>query len=145
MKWPGRPATFASLLVAATAIAGCRKGPTMVPVSGKVIYNGKPVQFGCVTFQPPSGQPAQGDIKNDGTFQLSTYKLNDGAVVGRHQVRIACYESQKPGVPKSPGEQSLGKLLIPAKYTYFDQSGFTADVSADGNEPFVFTLTGPPG
>lgn len=134
------------LVIAPTLLitSGCDQGPTMVPVSGKVIYNGKPLEFGTVTFQPPSGQPARGEILNDGTFTLSTYRPNDGAVIGLHKVRITCYESQKPNAPKSPGEQSLGNLLIPLNYTLFDQSGFTADVTKDRNDPFVFEMTGPP-
>jgi hypothetical protein len=98
-----------------------------------------------ITFQPPAGQPAQGEIQSDGKFALSTYKLNDGAVVGKHKIHIACYESQRPGTVKAPGEQSLGKLLIPEKYTLFDQSGFTAEVSADRNEPYVFEMVSPRG
>jgi len=115
-----------------------------VPVSGKVTYNGQPLKFGSVTFQPRSGQPARGEIQNDGTFTLSTNKEGDGAAVGMHQVRIACYESQRAAKPAGGGEQSLGKLLIPVHYTLFDQSKLTAEVKPDGNEPFVFELRGPP-
>jgi hypothetical protein len=124
-------------------LAGCDRGPQIVPVTGKVLYNNAPLQFGSVTFQPPSGQPAQGQIQNDGTFVLSTYRPSDGAVVGTHKVRIACYESQKNPAAKGPGEQSLGRLLIPSKYTLFDQSGLTAEVRADQSGPFVFELVGP--
>jgi hypothetical protein len=141
-----RPATgIVGLLFVLFATAGCHRGPKMVPVTGKVVYNGQPLEFGSITFQPPSGQPAQGNIQSDGTFTLSTYRLNDGAVVAKHKVRLACYESQKPGAPKAPGEQTLGKLLIPEKYTFYDQSGFTADVTEDRKEPFVFELMGPRG
>jgi hypothetical protein len=122
-------------------VPGCDSGPKVVPVSGKVLYHGKPLQFGTVMFQPPTGQPAIGEIRPDGTFSLSTFRPNDGAVVGKHKVRIACYESQRGGGPKGPGEQSLGKLLIPQRYTLFDQSGLTAEVREDSNEPFVFELT----
>lgn len=135
----------AGWLVMVLLVAGCDRGPTMVPVAGKVLYNGKPLEFGSVTFQPPSGQPALGEIESDGTFVLSTYRLHDGAVIGQHKVRIACYESQRKDAPQVPGEQTLGKLLIPSKYTFFDQSGFTAEVREAGNEPFVFELTGPAG
>jgi hypothetical protein len=115
-----------------------------VPVSGKVLYNGQPLKFGTVAFQPPRGQYASGDIQSDGTFELSTYRPNDGAVAGTHQVRITCYESQRPNAVKAPGEQTLGKALIPTKYTIFGQSGLTAEVKEGSTEPFVFHLTGPP-
>jgi hypothetical protein len=142
LRWPVVALAFGLTMIC--LLSGCNSGPTVVPVTGKVLYNGRPLEFGSVTFQPPRGQPAQGEIQSDGTFVLSSYRPNDGAVVGKHQVRVACYESQKKGAPKQPGEQSLGKMLIPINYTLFDQSGLTADVRAEGNEPFVFQLTGQP-
>jgi hypothetical protein len=132
-----------ALLLSLTA--GCNHGPPMAQVTGKVIYNGKPLEFGAVMFQPPHGQPARGDIQPDGTFTLSTYRLNDGVVLGKHKVRIACYETQRPGTVRPPGEVALGKLLIPAKYTTFERSGFTADVHEGENPPITFELKGPPG
>jgi hypothetical protein len=132
-------------LLAMVLLAGCDRGPRVVPVTGKVLFNGTPLEFGSVTFQPRSGQPAQGEIQSDGTFSLSTFRPNDGAVIGSHKVRIACYESQRPNATRAPGEQSLGQLLIPGKYTLFDQSGLTAEVREEGNVPFVFELTGPGG
>jgi len=136
----------ALLLVAcgvALTIAGCHRRPQVVPAGGKVLYNGQPLKFGSVTFQPRNGQPARGEIQSDGTFSLSTFRPGDGAVVGLHQVRIACYESQRPSAKPTGGEQSLGNSLIPLKYTFFDQSGLTADVQTASNEPFVFDLKGP--
>jgi hypothetical protein len=143
MDWLRRRSNRAIWLLVFAAFAGCQRGPKMAPVAGKVLYNGKPLEFGSIAFQPPRGQPAQGDIRSDGTFTLSTYRPNDGAVVGPHKVRIACYESQRPGAPRPPGEQMLGKLLIPEKYTLFDQSGFTAEVTEDRTEPYVFEMVGP--
>ena len=140
-----RPIPRVALGLALAALVGCDRGPTLVPVTGKVLYKGKPLEFGSVMFQPPSGQPAVGEIQPDGTFTLSTFRPDDGAVVGTHKVRIACYESQRRGTAKGPGEQSLGRLLIPMKYTLFDQSGLTADVREDQNEPIVFELFDPPG
>jgi hypothetical protein len=123
---------------------GCERGPILVPVTGKVLYRDKPLEFGSVMFQARSGQPAIGEIQPDGTFTLSTFQPNDGAVVGTHKVRIACYESQRPGAPKGPGEQSLGRLLIPERYTLLDQSGLTAEVTEGQTEPFVFELADSP-
>jgi|tagenome__1003787_1003787.scaffolds.fasta_scaffold19239692_2 hypothetical protein len=135
---------FVRLLVTLLFVAGCNRGPKMVPVTGKVIYNGRPLEFGVVMFQPPSGQPAQGTIQPDGTFTLSTYRSNDGAVSGKHKVRVACYESMRPGFAKGPGEMALGKPLVPEKYTLIDSSGLSADVDAD-HKDFTFELSGPAG
>lgn len=131
-------------LALALTSGGCRRGPEIVSVSGKVTFNGQPLKFGSVTFQPQKGQPARGEIQSDGTFTLSTFKPGDGAVVGPHKVRVACYESQRAPANTGGGEQSLGKLLIPVKYTFFDQSGLTAEVKPSDNAPFLIELKGPP-
>lgn len=136
-------AAFLAAGVAVFTVAGCHRGPQMAQVTGKVVYNGQPLTFGTVAFQPPSGQPAVGDIQSDGTFALSTYRPGDGAVVGKHRVRVACYESQRPGTKPTGGEQALGKSLIPLNYTLFDQSGLTAEVQAGENQPIVLELKGP--
>lgn len=125
---------------------GCHRGPEVVPVEGIVYYNDAPLPFGSVMFQPQVGQPAGARLNKDGTFKLSTFSEFDGAIVGNHKVKVTCYASQNPLLTKQKtvGEQTLGPLLIPDNYTYSDQSGLTADVKSDENEPFEFRLTGPP-
>lgn len=130
-------------VVALTAI-GCRHSEqaTVVPVSGRVLFNGAPLKFGSVTFQPAQGQPAQGTIDSNGEFKLSTYRPGDGATPGRHHVKIACYSSQDPAekANKSVPSESLGESLIPIRYTSFETSGLEVAVLAGGNKPFVFEL-----
>lgn len=63
-------------------------------VTGKVTRNGQPVSGGTVMLSPrasadkkgPPGKPAAGEVGADGTFTLTTYKKDDGAIVGKHQV-----------------------------------------------------------
>lgn len=124
---------------------GCKRNPRVVPVAGKVLYNGQPLPFGSVMFQPDKGQPAMADIAADGTFTLSSYGPNDGAVPGKHSVSVSCYEGHRPD--KAGGGDSLGRLLIPLKYTRFGSSGLTADIAdSAGGAPqqVVLELTGPP-
>lgn len=132
------------LAAACLTASGCGRSdrPAVAPVQGKVLYRGKPLEFGAVLFQPPAGAPASGQIQPDGTFRLSTYGTNDGAAVGTHKVSISCFESQRPDAPPpDPNtEPSLGKPLVPAKFLSAETSGLTAEVKAD-NEPFVFELT----
>ena len=79
---------FALALVMLLALAGCGalsapQGATTVPVKGKVTHNGKPLTKGVINFQPEgAGKDATGEIQPDGTFVLTTYKKDDGAVVG---------------------------------------------------------------
>ncbi len=71
-------------------LIGCSGGgaPTG-KVVGKVTFDGKPVTSGSLTFAPASGtvgKPAVGAVTADGSYTLSTYAADDGAVVGRHKV-----------------------------------------------------------
>ena len=88
-----RWAIFA-LLVA--TVTGCGSGGAAIgKVNGKVVANGQPVTGGSLTFAPiGSGNespapPANGQVKEDGTFVLSTNAQGDGAAVGKHQVSYA--------------------------------------------------------
>ncbi|MEQ8836399.1 MAG: hypothetical protein RID07_06305 [Lacipirellulaceae bacterium] len=143
-----RPITIllSSLSCLIVITCGCDSGPEIAPATGKVYYNDQPLPFGSVMFQPAKGQPATGKIQPDGSFVMSSFSPEDGATVGPQKVRINCYSSQSPAAQSKPvvGERSIGALLIPRKYTSFDTSGFTAEVKAEGNEPFEFRLTGPP-
>ena len=138
-----RSSLLAVVAVAMIAAAtGCSKTPAVVPVSGKVLYNGKPMPYGYVLFQPEQGQPAEGEIQSDGSFQLSSYGPKDGAVPGRHKISVRCFSGQKAGAAQEGS--SPGKLMIPQKYTRFGMSGLSAEIKAGANEPVVIELEGPP-
>lgn len=126
-------------------VAGCGSDRLPVaPVEGKVIYHGKPVEFGSVMFQPDKGPAGRGVIQPDGSFTLSTYSEGDGAVIGQHKVRIASFASQRPDLmdapPDAPREPGVGHSQIPRKYSNMDTSGLRVEVKED-NEPFEFHLT----
>lgn len=126
-------------------LTGCSDRPAVAPVTGKVTYNGKPLPYGSVGFQPSKGQPSGAAIQPDGTFRLSTFAEYDGAIIGPHKVKVTCYASQRPSqqAKKAAGEFVLGESLIPAQYTFLDQSGLTAEVPAEGTDSIVIELTGP--
>ena len=65
---------------------------------------------------------------------------------GSHRIKVTCYASQDPDNPANAGngERSLGKLLIPQRYTLFEASGLTADVHRDGVNDFELRLTSAP-
>jgi hypothetical protein len=124
-------------------LIGCgEKRLTVVPVEGKVLHQGKSLEFGCVMFQPQHGPPATGIIQPDGTFHLSTYAPGDGAVLGSHTIRITCYESQKSKESRPPGDEEDRPPVhsyIPEKYTLYATSGLNAEIK-ESNQPFVFEL-----
>jgi hypothetical protein len=89
------------LLIAAAVVfcfwLGCGSGgdfPT-APTSGKVICEGKPVPHVMVVFEPLEtgksamvGRAGFAYADKDGNFVLSSYGKNDGAVIGKHRVRV---------------------------------------------------------
>jgi len=95
--------------------------------------------------RPEGGQPARADIGPDGAFTMETPGEGRGAIVGLNKVRVACYEGQRDGYATADplAEPSLGKLLIPRRYTSFHTSGLEVEVRPGRNEPIVFELTDP--
>lgn len=102
------------------ATPGCNHSTLeLAPVHGKVTIDNKPLFQGKVMFAPVAkgsdvnpGKPAWGNIQPDGTFQLTTNKNNDGAVVGEHWVTIMNSEEKLPkGVP------DFSRLIVPKKAT----------------------------
>jgi hypothetical protein len=87
----------AKLLVLALAVyayTGCRdEHPGIVPVSGTVTIDGKPLTMGEVRILAANQRPAIGRVKPDGSFTLSCFKLNDGAPTGKHLATVTAVES----------------------------------------------------
>jgi len=77
------------------------------------------------------GINSRGKIASDGTFQLSTFSPNDGAVVGLHDCVIVQLvigeELAKPG-------SSFG--VVDIRHNSYSTSGLTIDVQPGGNNEF---------
>ena len=114
----------------------------MVPVHGKVLYQGKALEFGGVMFQPiGGGDLARGRIQPDGTFILSTKSKGDGVRQARCRVRVTSFEVQKQGpAAEIEGDSPLGKSMIPSKYQSFGSSGIEIDVTPDLPQPVIIDL-----
>jgi|SRR3954451_23105926 hypothetical protein len=95
---------------AACAVAnGCHRD--VVPVSGRVTLNGKPLAGADVIFQPrgnsqsprPAGTGSIGHTDEQGRFSLRMVEPNrPGAIVGEHIVRIAV-NSDAPATTPAKG------------------------------------------
>jgi hypothetical protein len=123
-----RVTALAFILVAA---AGCGAGNTY-PVRGKVVFkDGTPLTGGLVRFQPVDEKiqvSPRGDIQQNGTFILGTYKEDDGAIPGKYQVAIT-----PPPRPKQR-EKPLGKPIIDPRFESYETSGLEVEVARRKND-----------
>jgi len=120
-------------------IAGCGGGglPGMVPISGKVYYQGKPLAEGTVLYSPvdANGRQARGELQSDGTFTLTTLKADDGALPGEYRVVILAYAPHpgEPGrgdVPMNAPPPTIERgFVIPEKYTNPEETPFQDTVN----------------
>lgn len=131
------------ICVVSLGVAGCKDKPELAPLSGKVTYKGKALEFGSIMLQPVAGgQYSRADIQSDGTFSLVTADGEEGATIGMNRIRVSCFPAQKPGAATVPGEEvQLGKSLIPEVYNNFSSSELTVDVLPENNPPLIIDLT----
>lgn len=85
--------TFVAVTVAA---AGCSSdtNPKTYEVSGVLTHNGKPVDEATLVFIPEGsdGYPATAITNADGSYQLTTFNANDGAVPGDYSIKVSKLE-----------------------------------------------------
>jgi hypothetical protein len=101
-----RPPLALTLLCAGLLAGGCGQGPTpprLVPVSGRVLYKGRPVPLAAIRFVPDLSKGAQGftatgRTEQDGTFTLQSYPHGPGAVPGAYAVTVTL-EGRGAGIP----------------------------------------------
>src|SRR5262245_49156908 len=132
------------LVIAGVALfaAGCG-GQKIVPVSGRVTLDGKPLVNATVVFQPISdeknpGPGSSGKTDKDGRFTLElTTGKESGALVGLHKVSITAYEGDGE-VPSSGSDIVFRKALLPDEYNA--KSKLTFDVPAGGTPEANFDL-----
>jgi hypothetical protein len=125
-SWVG----FLAIAFCGTFALGCSKAPyELAEVTGKVTIEGVPFTEGKVMFAPVAkegeinaGRPAFGKLSSDGTFTLSTYEPDDGAVIGDHWVTVirvrpdssGPIDEEKP-VPAVP--RQFERVIMPRKVT----------------------------
>lgn len=139
------------LLAAAMLAAGCSKSSGKIeayPVTGQVLYDGKPAA-GVKVFLYPTAAPMVPDVPQnpsgvtgpDGRFVLTTFKDGDGAAAGVYQVILLW--------PSGNSEDEEGESDNDRFYGWFDvaHSKMTAEIKPGNNElkPIqVPILKGPP-
>jgi hypothetical protein len=139
----------ALLGIALLTALGCGKSKedAIQPVSGEVVYDGKPAAGVQVFFMPESGVTAAGAKANpraitgpDGRFTLTTVSEGDGAPAGNYRVVLLW-----PGEKASPDDEDAPDRLL----GWYDarHTKLTAKVEPSGSSLAQFKLArvnGPP-
>jgi len=122
------------ILLAVVCLSGCgdsEKFP-LASARGVVLCESQPVPFVQVYFHPVQegtsaivGKPGIGITDENGVFNISTYSPGDGAVIGKHEIRIGVSVGTSPDCP---ADLSNGNALE------------VVEVVKKGNNEFTFTL-----
>ncbi len=133
----------AALVVLVVASAGCsqEQDPRFLPVfpaKGTVTFKGKVPEGASVALHPkdpelaknPKFIPPCANVQPDGTFALTSYKSNDGAVPGDYVLTITWHKTIK----RSNGEPDLGPNLLPAQYGKAKTSPVIVKIADGKNE-----------
>jgi len=144
-----------TLMVLAAAACGCSAKPyqdhrpKVVPVSGVVRYNGKPLDGARVTFtNSAAGISAYALTDAQGKFTLTTFEPGDGAAPGHYQITVTkAIEPVRAAAKTAPpifrsGGAPQPRWLIPQKYSNLATSKLSADVAETGNDEIVVELQG---
>lgn len=111
-------------------VLGCdANGPTTYSVEGKVIFRDRsPVELGVIEFRLVNDSEqritARGKIEADGSFRLSTFSTNDGALPGVHQVVVQQLVISEGIILK---DHKHGRR-VPKKYADYATTDLTATV-----------------
>jgi hypothetical protein len=152
------PIIYYSLLAFIISLSGCSpSGISVVPVSGKITFEGKPLEGARITFFPaePDGRQAGGLTEEDGTFMLMTQgAAKSGCLPGNYRVTITkeIYVDARgnpiqidsgnyTGESQAMNQCPESKSMIPEKYGKADTSGLTVNVEKKGKNTFAFELT----
>jgi hypothetical protein len=128
-------------------LIGCGgKGPT--PVRGVVTLEGTPVAGATVLFMPDGqdeARPASGFTLSDGTFRLTTYRPDDGALAGKYRVLVQKTEAAKDrgtaersalerakDKREDESSQKHRKPALPETYARFDTTPLRCTVPVTG-------------
>jgi hypothetical protein len=116
---------YLGVLIAFLVLAqfGCGGKDQPVKLEGAVTLDGEPVEGAIVSFLPDEGggRFAHGMTAKDGSFQLTTYKPDDGALPGDYRVTVTLIpddddEDEGKGKEEAPADEKAvdGKQMMAA-------------------------------
>lgn len=132
----GVSAATLAAVVAVLILGNLDRGPYRVPVSGRVLVNGKPLTSGTIQVIPvDEGRPSIGRIDSQGRFQLICFDGTEGAIVGRHHIEI---------LPPTRRSDPNSQWPLPATFSNYETSGtFVEIVGPTGELEVNLVIPGP--
>jgi len=120
--------------------SGCNSGKLKTyPIEGQVVFeDGSPVKVGIVETKAVGGAvQATGSIAKDGSFSLTTYRQNDGAIAGEHKVVIV----QFIPVEDIPNYRPSTMGVVNRKHATYHTSGLSMTVVPNGENKIKLVVT----
>lgn len=141
-----RASTLRGLLgtaIVLALVAGCgKRGPDLMPISGEVKFDGKPLATGVIEFipNPDTNGPSTGAQIEAGRYSVPRDK---GAVVGNYRVQITSIQKTGEKIPAGTGAPEGTMVddirqVIPRAYN--SESTLTAKVVKGDNAKTNFDL-----
>jgi hypothetical protein len=153
---------IAIIVAFGSLIGGCGSGKRapVAPTTGVVKFDNQPIEGVKVTFLPKESTAmfSHGTTDKDGKFTMSTYGMNDGALVGKHNVIVTKVEIPEEnkidpaemaqtgyggaGYEKmmGPGKKKELKNELPKKYADAKTSGIETTVELGQNNEVPINL-----
>jgi len=137
-----------ALSLAAILLVGCGgDGLPRVAVEGSVSLDGSPLPAGVIRFIPSDDSPATAAVIHEGKFALPK---REGPVVGPHRVEIEAtehldFDIDDEAAFAAHAQANRGRpLKNPIPPIYNKNSTLTAQITADGEREFHFSLESNP-
>lgn len=139
MSFLNRNLLMLCCMLSSVLLVGCG-GDGRLEVIGKVSVDGKPVEYGSISFKPinQTKGPTAGATIREGSYEVSADK---GLFPGDYRVEIVAIRTvNKKSVDMVTGEvlSQRQERFLPPKYN--DESELTVEIGA-GNAPYDFELS----
>lgn len=127
-------------------VAGCGKPkeslPELIPVTGTITWDGKPLVGAMVALIPLEGTPgagANGSTDAEGKYVLRANTRNEpGTPAGKYKVVLST-PLMMEGFEQDPNAPPFTKVVLPPRYGDREKTTLKADVAA-GGRPIDFDL-----
>ena len=124
------------------------KRPAVVPASGKLTFNGGPVEGATISLAPDpprDGVPGAFAVTDsDGEFELITFPPDAGVVPGKYKVSVTKVEAAAAAPDSAdhdqPRSKSTAKALLPPKFADAATSGLMLDIPEGGKTDITLDL-----